>query len=701
MTTLVKLGVGDHVHDLKTGREFAFFGRLADNRIQLRALEDNEIVPTTDQQMCDRLFAGEIRLTVSRSKWLKPVEHILVKDFEQLPEKDQMIARKRHPYAEAIESRCSHTGSRREIEKVAREVALERGETPQSATTIWRYTKRWIASGGDLRSLVPGHNEKRRDPIHTAEVEEIIDVFLAERYCTPEPETITAIYAALKLQIRDINRARTADCQLWIPEISTLYRRAREIDPHLKMLKQKGRHAADAHFKQRNKGQGATRPLETVYIDNTRVDLGTTWDGHWLGRPWLWVALDLYTRMILAVFVSYDPPSYRCVAQCMLNLIKPKTWLKSRFPGIKHDWPCFGVPETIVIDNAPELRSTSLDAAGLLLKINIQRARVRTPEDKGPCERVFRTLNANVFHRFRGTTFSNPQKRGDYDVKRRAATEVETLRYALHKYVVDVYSRSYHRGLKNAPLDQWTEGVTAHPVRLPPDLDSLHVLMAQEGHAAVTNDGIVYEGLVYNSPLLAHLIPEPGKIRRLKRKVDLDNIGTLWVQDPLKKVYHPIPCLAADYAEGLSAHQHYVISKLQRERAIEKIDENDLLEQKEELYQLIKGNLSHKQPGALMRAARFVGPDNPAAATAAPPAASETDLPALIIYAPRVVQPTPRSLESPPKPAPATGGGHPPFGLADARAEDTDSLLAEAAAQGWTTRARPIIAEEENDSSVG
>ncbi|MBD3883264.1 hypothetical protein IFO70_15970 [Phormidium tenue FACHB-886] len=81
-------------------------------------------------------------------------------------------------------------------------------------------------------------------------------------------------------------------------------------------------------------------PFHYAYIDHTQVDdeLRCSRTGKNLGRPWVSFLVDGFTRRILAVYISYDAPSYR---SCMMIL---------RICVMR-----FGrLPQTLIVDNGKE-----------------------------------------------------------------------------------------------------------------------------------------------------------------------------------------------------------------------------------------------------------------------------------------------------------------------------------------------------------
>jgi transposase InsO family protein len=61
------------------------------------------------------------------------------------------------------------------------------------------------------------------------------------------------------------------------------------------------------------------RPFEIAHIDHTELDIETVCSrtGRVLGRPWLTLLTDAFSRRVLAFYLTFDPPSYR---SCMMVL---------------------------------------------------------------------------------------------------------------------------------------------------------------------------------------------------------------------------------------------------------------------------------------------------------------------------------------------------------------------------------------------
>jgi hypothetical protein len=69
-------------------------------------------------------------------------------------------------------------------------------------------------------------------------------------------------------------------------------------------------------LEQRTQRHGA-RPFEIVHIDHTELDieLVCSLTGRVLGRPWLTIITDAFSRRSQGLYLTLDPPNYR---SCMM-----------------------------------------------------------------------------------------------------------------------------------------------------------------------------------------------------------------------------------------------------------------------------------------------------------------------------------------------------------------------------------------------
>jgi putative transposase len=104
-----------------------------------------------------------------------------------------------------------------------------------------------------------------------------------------------------------------------------------------------------------------TAPLEQVQIDHTVIDLIVVdeRDRQPIGRPYLTIAIDVFTRCVLGMVVTLEAPSAVSVGLCLAHVACDKRpWLEGL--NVKMEWPMSGKPRLLYLDNAAEFKSEAL-----------------------------------------------------------------------------------------------------------------------------------------------------------------------------------------------------------------------------------------------------------------------------------------------------------------------------------------------------
>ena len=103
------------------------------------------------------------------------------------------------------------------------------------------------------------------------------------------------------------------------------------------------------------------KALEIVQMDHTLVDIMVVDEvlRQSVGRPWITVAFDIATRVVLGFALRLEPPSATSVGLALAMACLPKEqWLKERHLDLI--WTPFGVPELVHVDNGKEFHSLAL-----------------------------------------------------------------------------------------------------------------------------------------------------------------------------------------------------------------------------------------------------------------------------------------------------------------------------------------------------
>lgn len=479
--------------------------------------------------------------------------------------------------------------------------------TAVSVASVYRWIGDYTRSGNDLRSLIPathkrgGRGESRLD----SEIEAMISSIIRDRYYVREKVTIDDLRDELAVRIAGENRLRPQIEQLAMPSKPTLTRRVRGLNRRETAAAKHGARAARREFSQYGQTDYPTLPLERVEIDHTRSDLIVIDDRDHLplGRLTLTYCLDMATRYPQGYYLGFEPPSYLAVMECLYHAIHPKEDVREKY-GTEHDWPVYGVPATLVVDNAREFIGRDLQDACLLLGTVLQQTPVKTPEFKAGVERMYRSLNTMLFHGLPGTTFSNPRERGDYNSAQQACVYLSDVDRILNIFIVDIYAERFHRGLNGIPARRW-EALTQHGFApgLPPNAEELSILLGRTTERVVHHYGIEFASLRYNCDELVTLRTRL-KGEKTKIKYHPADLSCLYAYDSFEKRYIQVPALGQEYTQGLSLWKHRVIR-----RAVlgeqDKVDVVALGQAKRKIQEIVEEGRRRKRQGIRSRIARW------------------------------------------------------------------------------------------------
>jgi putative transposase len=613
---------------LLDGREYVLEERLPSGDLRLRDVVME--VPRVESEpfLVEALFDGRLTLlgeTGEYSHLQKRVARTLVGDLTALKDDDPRKAevRRRVAYIQAIVKARPAALTDEHIAPILERVRAERGDrTAPSGRTIRRWHKEFMSAGEDIRALVPatcakGNRTRRlcKDLARRTVLLRLIEQAIDEEYLRLERPTVQSCYNTLVARIAQDNRFREEGDKLPIPHKTTLYhiiRRLKKEDSYRHDLARFGKRIADMRHKAFGRKQEPTRALELVQCDDTQIDLFVIDEQTLmpLGRPYLMLIIDVYSRMILGFYLSFTKPSYLSVMQALLHAIRPKTYVKTKYPDIVHIWDTYGIPEVLNVDNAKFYHGKDLEDACATIGMAVEFSSVRKPWLKAQIERFFGTLNTQLLHGLPGTTFSNIFEKYDYDPAKNAVISLDRLEEALHRFIIDVYGQSRHRGIEDVPARRWDESIKQHQPMLPPAHTELDVLLGHVEHRVISKKGVELFGLFYNDDCLVKLRSELKKGEKAKVKIDPTNLGLIHVYDRARGRYLPVPAVAREYAEGLSMWQHNVIRRYARQRVDEHVNIIELCLAKERIRAMVSeyaGQVRGKRAG--VKATRFLNPE--------------------------------------------------------------------------------------------
>lgn len=514
-----------------------------------------------------------------------------------------------------------------------------------AASTVLDWRSAYLKAGRNITALIERQAAKgNRKARYPAAVEQIVKDAIDARYMTLHRGTIQDVIDYAAATVCRENALRPQAMHLPSPTRRLVKRLIQEIPAFDRYAARYGRLAAVKRFRAVQSHRTTNAPLERAEIDHTLLDVFVIDDrtGLPLGRPWLTVCIDDYSRCVLGVYVGFEPPSYLTVARCLRIALLPKGWIPEKYPSIKCQWLAHGIMRELVVDNGTEFHSVSLENAALILGIEIHYAPRKVAWFKGKVERFIGTANRGVAHGTPGTTFANIFEKSDYDPSKHAIVRQSTLLELVHKWIVDVYHQKPHRALGVPPVLMWTKSIASEDIRLPTDPEQLDAILGRSEHRMLTHKGIELNGLLYNSPELTALRRRLGDRLEVEIRIDATDIGTIIVLPPDQGPPIRAHALAGDYARGLSEWQHKVIRRYAA-RESGRSDFQGWVEAKREIAELIDRELMHRKSKSRKRIARYQGDGS---SRRAPPPPSPTNPPSTPTAHPDFAPVTPAHLQA-------------------------------------------------------
>jgi len=540
-------------------------------------------------------------------------------DLEEIADEDWKEARRRYAaIAPLVDRRII---GRDDAVKRAEEVGID-------VATLYRWLKRY-RSVGSVLALIPqkrGWREGRTriPPFAEAIIEEVIHDF----YLTSQRPT------AQKAVIEVMRRCRERGIEP--PSPGTVRARLNRI-PERDRLRGRGykEKAKNKFLPAAGSFPNADFPLAVVQIDHTPADIILVDDLHRkpIGRPWITLAIDVYSRMIAGYYLSFDPPSETSVAMCVAHAILPKDeWLLLHKVDAK--WPVWGIPKTIHVDNGADFRSDNFRQSCLAYGINLEFRPVKQPRYGGHIERALGSLLKEI-HDLPGTTFSSVKDKDGYDPEKHAAMTKTEFEEWLVAFICKVYHERLHTGIGMSPRKKWEIGIFGNAetqgIGLPPrPEDRMSVLLdfLPSFRRTIQTTGVAIDGMNYYAEALRPWVnaedpDNPGKKREFIFRRDPRDISAVWFKDPVLGQYFKIP-FADQSLPAMSVWEYEQAKKRLRQEGIKSVNEVQILRAITEMRNMVddakeKTKKARRQAQRRAEHEKKVSPAAPIPARHAPP----------------------------------------------------------------------------------
>ena len=196
------------------------------------------------------------------------------------------------------------------------------------------------------------------------------------------------------------------------------------------------------------------RPFEFGHCDHTELDLqfrGAR-KGEKMGKAWLSVLLDAYTRVVLAWVILFDAPSYRSCMALIRECIR------------RHG----RIPKTIIVDKGPEFKSIYFETLLARVNSNKKTRPGSKPRFGSIIERFFGMNNELFIHNLRGNNVALQKPRQmskSHDPRELSVWTLPEFNKAFEVFIDKIYGEMEHPALGMSPKEALAVGLAQSGLR--------------------------------------------------------------------------------------------------------------------------------------------------------------------------------------------------------------------------------------------
>ena len=519
-------------------------------------------------------------LPIAELSSIEPSKNIdaesISKDISEINDSEYKEAKRRY---EAILPLLEKNLSRKDSVEYSKKIGIH-------FTTLYRWQERYKSTGTILGLISNKVGAKKGNTRLNSEIEILIKRIIDSYYLTIQKPSVQSVVDKVLAECKKMN--------IIAPHSNTIRNRIESISEYEKLKKQGSKSIARTRYEPTPNKFEADYPLQLIEMDHTECDIILVDDEHRLpiGRPWITVAIDIYSRMIVGYYLSMNAPSVTSVGMCVSNTILPKDTILAKF-DVNANWNVWGFPETIHVDNGADFRADAVKKAGLAHGINIEFRPVGRANFGGHIERAIGTLMSEI-HNLPGTTFSNIKQRGEYDSDANASMTFFEFEKWLVTFITKIYHKRVHNSLFLTPEQQWEEGLFGDEnsigfIQKPSSNSTIILDFLPIYERTIQKNGVNIEGLNYYDHVLRTKInqTENGKKKQFIFKRDPRDISYVWFYEESTKEYFKIP-VANQNMPSMTAWEFYSIKTNLKNKGLKRVNQDAILEAREELHNQIQ-----------------------------------------------------------------------------------------------------------------
>lgn len=470
----------------------------------------------------------------------------------------------------------------------SRQMVLDAANKLQLSTRyVYRLISNYRQSHGLMTSIIPqkpngGKGRSRLSKQQEEFINQVIDKF----YLTSQKLSPAKVVEEIRKQC--------IEQQIQFPSEITIRRRIGSLT--LAQLQKRGKGNSTSIEPIIGNFPKVEFPLDVVQIDHTIVDviIVDPIERLPIGRPYLTIAIDVYSRCIAGFILSLEAPSAVSVGLCLTHIAMDKApWLAML--EINALWPIHGKPNIIHVDNGSDFHSNALTRGCMQHGIKIEYRPIGKPHYGGIIERVIGTM-MKLVHTLPGTTFSNIKERGDYPSKNEACMTLGELEKWLIIAITKYYHLRLHTGISQTPLSLYEAGLLVMKQQgkkryYIQDKKAFLIDFLPIIYRSLRKDGFMLDHIVYYNNVLRQLIANRDKYGKFLIRRDPRDLSRIYVYLEEEKTYLEVSYRSLSHP-AISLFEHRLALKKLKTIGKEQVNEHQLFKTIEEMRHIIKTSIS-------------------------------------------------------------------------------------------------------------
>ena len=300
---------------------------------------------------------------------------------------------------------------------------------------------------------------------------------------------------------------------------------------------------------------GLRGPTSRYEIDSTIADVYIRYEYSdderlSIGRPVVYFVIDVVTSMIVGLHVCFHGPDWLAESQALFNAFTDKVEFCKKF-GVhikKEDWPCAHVCRELTLDRGSENGHSAISSL-LKSRVGINAANFNAyhrGDCKGTVEKAFDTIQSSAIPEHEGRVYKTPRKEDAHPSRRAVYTYAQFMKRVI-KLILErnntmarpdaLNFEMCRDGIGLTPRDIWNWGLEEAVIPPPTkSIDSLRFALLKQDTATVTDKGVLFKGIYYNSDEVTALkwLDHAKNDGRFKVEIRYTDVNTshIWCRHP-------------------------------------------------------------------------------------------------------------------------------------------------------------------------